>query len=351
MFQSGLIGNNNNNTNISPFNQSNNPFLNNNQQNNGIFLNNNINNNNNNQGVILFGNNNQHNPNININQNNLFMNANNNNNNNQGNIFQNNNNNIQNQNIQNNNIIYNNNNYQNQNNQNTTFLTTITPVIALSQGNSLKFKELKEFPDYIKNNVLDLKNNLKEQESIISDLMRYSKRINDLLTQDEKSIKNVNKFNKTTSQRLNIFENLINKIKDNDNFISESFIEEEKIIKMMEQENKAKIEIPSKFLVEFSRNLLNRSEIFKNKFNDMFTLIKISYFQNNNNYKFDYDIMESTLGEFIKIVKSLLEAKVRQQNAVNEMLQALFKLYSDLGENTDNLYNDIMRYEVEDNEN
>ena len=237
MFQSGLIGNNNNNTNISPFNQSNNPFLNNNQQNNGIFLNNNINNNNNNQGVILFGNNNQHNPNININQNNLFMNANNNNNNNQGNIFQNNNNNIQNQNIQNNNIIYNNNNYQNQNNQNTTFLTTITPVIALSQGNSLKFKELKEFPDYIKNNVLDLKNNLKEQESIISDLMRYSKRINDLLTQDEKSIKNVNKFNKTTSQRLNIFENLINKIKDNDNFISESFIEEEKIIKMMEQEN------------------------------------------------------------------------------------------------------------------
>ena len=57
-----------------------------------------------------------------------------------------------------------------------------------------------------------------------------------------------------------------------------------------------------------SQNLFKRTELFKKKLDDIITLIKISYAQKTNNYEFDCDIMESTLAEFIKIVRNLLEA-------------------------------------------
>ena len=339
---SGLFGNNNINNN-SGLNQSS-PFSNNfnNQQNIGLFGNNN---NNNNQGSVLFGfNNNQQNQNNNTtNQSNLFMNG----NNNQGNMFLNNNNNNNNQNQ---NINYNtiNNNNKIKEIQSSIFFTTISPAIALSQSNKLRNIELKHFPEEYQNTVMILKDNLKEQESTITELKRYSKRINELLEEDNKYKKNIKKSNRAIEQKLNIIENIINKLKENNDFIFETYQDEEKILESMEQD-KEKIDIPSKFLVEFSRNLLKKTELFKQKFDNVFTLIKVASTQYNNHYIFDSDIMISTLGEYIKIVKSLLESKARQQKLVNEMLQALFKLFSDLGENIEIHYNDIMKYGFEQN--
>ena len=339
---SGLFGNNNINNN-SGLNQSS-PFSNNfnNQQNIGLFGNNN---NNNNQSSVLFGfNNNQQNQNNNTtNQSNLFMNG----NNNQGNMFLNNNNNNNNQNQ---NINYNtiNNNNKIKEIQSSIFFTTISPAIALSQSNKLRNIELKHFPEEYQNTVMILKDNLKEQESTITELKRYSKRINELLEEDNKYKKNIKKSNRAIEQKLNIIENIINKLKENNDFIFETYQDEEKILESMEQD-KEKIDIPSKFLVEFSRNLLKKTELFKQKFDNVFTLIKVASTQYNNHYIFDSDIMISTLGEYIKIVKSLLESKARQQKLVNEMLKALFKLFSDLGENIEIHYNDIMKYGFEQN--
>ena len=340
----GLFGNNNINNN-SRLNQSSSPFLINvnNQQNIGSFGNNN----NNNQGSVLLGfnNNQQYENNNTTNQSNLFMNG----NNNQGNIFlnnNNNNNNNQSQNISNNTI----NNNKIGEIQSSTFFTTISPAIALSQGNKFRNIELKNFPEEVQNAVMLLKDNLKEQESTITELKRYSKRINELLEEDNKFKKNIKKSNRAIDQKLNIIENIINKLKENNNFISETYQDEEKMLKSMEQD-KEKIDIPSKFLVEFSRNLLKKTELFKQKFDNVFTLIKVASTQYNNQYIFDSDIMISTLSEYIKIVKSLLESKAKQQKLVNEMLQALFKLFSDLGENIEIHYNDIMKYDIIQNSN
>ena len=331
----GLFGNNNNNQNTGGLFGNNN----NNQNTGGLFGNNN--NNNQNTGG-LFGNNNNNNQNTGG----LFGN-NNNNNQNTGGLFGNNNNN------QNTGGLFGNNNNMNQNQAipDTQFHTTVIPVIALNQGNSLRNIQLCKLPQIFQDEVLNLKLNLKNQEIKLDELQRYSQRLIDLIDQNNKSVEKLGEFNDFIGQKLNMYEGIINQIKSNFDFISESFEEEQKNIKLMEQDLGFKIEIPSKFLIDYSQNLYNRSISYKQRLNDIITLIKVYYSQSNNDFNFDSDIMESTIAEFIKIVRYLLETNARQEKMINEMYQVLFKFAANYGERPETVQNNILQYTIESNSN
>ena len=324
--------------------QSINPFLinNNNQQTSLNFLGNN------NKISTLFGKNNiQNSQNIFLNSNNqgnIFIN----NNNNNGGLFGNNNNNQNGFLINNNNITFGQNNNLNLNNDipNTTFFTTINPVIALNKNNNLKYVQFGKFPKEIQNAVLKLKINLKNQRGKLDELKRYSKRLTELIEQNNKSAEKIGNYNDVIDQKLNKCENKIKEMKNKIYFISESFEKEEKSIKKMEQDTSNKIEIPSKFLVEYSQNLYNRTLYFKQKLDDIITLIKISFSEYNGDFVFNSDIFESSLAEFVKIVRLLLEANARQEIMINEMLQILLKFANDHGENPETIYNNVIQYSM-----
>ena len=322
----GLFGNNNQNQ-----NQGGGLFGNNNQnQGGGLFGNNNQNQGgglfgNNNQGGGLFGNNNQ-------NQNQgggLF-----------GNNNQNNNNNIFNGGFNNNNNnIINNAPLQQQN-----FYTSVTPVIALNKGNSIKNMQLSKLPDEFQKAVLTLKLNLKNQEIKLDELQKYSQRIIELIDQSNKSVEKMGEFNDFINKKLTQYDSIVNQINENFKFISEAFDQEQKNINLMEQDLGFKIDIPSKFLITYSQNLYNKTITFSQKLNDIITLIKVYYSQANDNINFDGDIMESTIAEFIKIVKSLLEENERQEKMINEMYHIIFEFARSYGENPETVRNNIIQY-------
>ena len=310
----GLFGNNNQNQ-----NQGGGLFGNNNQnQGGGLFGNNN------NQGGGLFGNNNQ-------NQNQgggLFGNNNQNNNNIFNGGFNNNNNNI-----------INNAPLQQQN-----FYTSVTPVIALNKGNSIKNMQLSKLPDEFQKAVLTLKLNLKNQEIKLDELQKYSQRIIELIDQSNKSVEKMGEFNDFINKKLTQYDSIVNQINENFKFISEAFDQEQKNINLMEQDLGFKIDIPSKFLITYSQNLYNKTITFSQKLNDIITLIKVYYSQANDNINFDGDIMESTIAEFIKIVKSLLEENERQEKMINEMYHIIFEFARSYGENPETVRNNIIQY-------
>ena len=310
----GLFGNNNQNQ-----NQGGGLFGNNNQnQGGGLFGNNN------NQGGGLFGNNNQ-------NQNQgggLFGNNNQNNNNIFNGGFNNNNNNI-----------INNAPLQQQN-----FYTSVTPVIALNKGNSIKNMQLSKLPDEFQKAVLTLKLNLKNQEIKLDELQKYSQRIIELINQSNKSVEKMGEFNDFINKKLTQYDSIVNQINENFKFISEAFDQEQKNINLMEQDLGFKIDIPSKFLITYSQNLYNKTITFSQKLNDIITLIKVYYSQANDNINFDGDIMESTIAEFIKIVKSLLEENERQEKMINEMYHIIFEFARSYGENPETVRNNIIQY-------
>ena len=321
----GLFGNNNQNQ-----NQGGGLFGNNNQnQGGGLFGNNNQNQGgglfgNNNQGGGLFGNNNQ-------NQNQgggLFGNNNQNNNNIFNGGFNNNNNNI-----------INNAPLQQQN-----FYTSVTPVIALNKGNSIKNMQLSKLPDEFQKAVLTLKLNLKNQEIKLDELQKYSQRIIELIDQSNKSVEKMGEFNDFINKKLTQYDSIVNQINENFKFISEAFDQEQKNINLMEQDLGFKIDIPSKFLITYSQNLYNKTITFNQKLNDIITLIKVYYSQANDNMSFDADIMESTIAEFIKIVKSLLEENERQEKMINEMYHIIFEFARSYGENPETVRNNIIQY-------
>ena len=323
----GLFGNNNQNQ-----NQGGGLFGNNNQnQGGGLFGNNNQNQggglfgNNNNQGGGLFGNNNQ-------NQNQgggLFGNNNQNNNNIFNGGFNNNNNNI-----------INNAPLQQQN-----FYTSVTPVIALNKGNSIKNMQLSKLPDEFQKAVLTLKLNLKNQEIKLDELQKYSQRIIELIDQSNKSVEKMGEFNDFINKKLTQYDSIVNQINENFKFISEAFDQEQKNINLMEQDLGFKIDIPSKFLITYSQNLYNKTITFNQKLNDIITLIKVYYSQANDNINFDSGIMESTIAEFIKIVKSLLEENERQEKMINEMYHIILEFARNYGENPDTVRNNIIQYD------
>ena len=299
----------------------------------------------NNQGNSLFGQSNNQKNNIfgqsNNQGNSLFGQS----NNNQGNnLFGQSNN-------QQNNIFGNNINQNNRNQENYKFYTTETPVIVLSQNNELKNIQLNKLPENFQNSVLELKLNLKKQEIKLDELERYSQRLINLIDQNTKSVEKFREFNYFINQKLIKYDQIIKQVKDNYSSISESFEEEQRNIKLMEQDAGYKIEIPSKFLLNYSQNLLNRTELFQKRLNDTITLIKLYYSQSNNDYNFDSDIMESTIAEFVKIVKCLLESTARQEKMINEMLHVLLKAASDKGYNPNTVYNNIKQYTIECNSN
>ena len=286
----GLFGNNNQNQN----------------QGGGLFGNNNQN-----QGGGLFGNNNQNN-------NNIFNGGFNNNNNNN---------------------IINNAPLQQQN-----FYTSVTPVIALNKGNSIKNMQLSKLPDEFQKAVLTLKLNLKNQEIKLDELQKYSQRIIELIDQSNKSVEKMGEFNDFINKKLTQYDSIVNQINENFKFISEAFDQEQKNINLMEQDLGFKIDIPSKFLITYSQNLYNKTITFSQKLNDIITLIKVYYSQANDNINFDGDIMESTIAEFIKIVKSLLEENERQEKMINEMYHIIFEFARSYGENPETVRNNIIQY-------
>ena len=316
--QGGLFGNNQNNQNQGGL------FGNNNQNQGGLFGNNNQNqgglfgNNNQNQGG-LFGNNNQ-------NQGGLFGN-NNQNNQNQGGLF---------------NGLNNNNNMINAPIQETRFFTTVNPVIALNKNNSIRNIPLSKLPDDYQKAVLTMKLNLKNQEIKLDELQRYSQRIIELIDQGNKSVEKMGEFNGFINKKLNQYESIVNQINDNFKFISEAFDQEQKNINLMEQDLGFKIDIPSKFLITYSQNLYNKTITFNQKLNDIITLIKVYYSQANDNINFDSGIMESTIAEFIKIVKSLLEENERQEKMINEMYHIILEFARNYREYPDTVRNNII---------
>ena len=357
----GLFGNNNNNS-LFGNKTSNNMFGNNqnqNQNNFGSLFGNNQNQNQQNNGGLFGNNQNQQNTgglfgnNINNqNQQNTGLFGTNNQGQQNTGLFNINNQQVNNNTQQNTGISTINNNQNNQNFiPNTNFYTTVTPVITLNQGNEFRNIQLSKMPQELQNNVLRLKLNLKNQEIKLDELQKYSQRLIDLIDHNNKSVEKLGEFNTFIGQKLNMYEGIINQIKNNFDFISESFDEEQKNIKLMEQDLGYKIEIPSKFLINYSQNLYNRSISYKQRLNDIITLIKVYYSQSNNDFNFDGDIMESTIAEFIKIVRYLLDTNARQEKMINEMYQALFKFAANYGERPETVQNNILQYTLENNAN
>ena len=243
------------------------------------------------------------------------------------------------------NINNNNNNLVNTFLQQPNFFTTVTPVIALNKNNSIKNMQLSKLPDEYQKAVLTLKLNLKNQEIKLDELQRYSQRIIELIDQSNKSVEKMGEFNGFINKKLNQYESIVNQINENFKFISEAFDQEQKNINLMEQDLGFKIDIPSKFLITYSQNLYNKTITFSQKLNDIITLIKVYYSQANDNINFDGDIMESTIAEFIKIVKSLLEENERQEKMINEMYHIIFEFARNYGENPETVRNNIIQYD------
>ena len=250
-------------------------------------------------------------------------------------------------------LFGNNVNNQNLNQQisSSSFFTSVEPVIALNHNNDLRNITLNKLPEKFQNAAIILKLNLKNQKIKLDELKRYSQRLMVLIDQNNKSAEKLGEFNDFINQKLNKYNDIVNQVKDNFNSISESFEEEQKNIKLIEQDSGYKIEIPSKFLLNYSQNLLNRTVLFQKRLNDIITLIKLYYSQSNNDFNFDSDIMESTIAEFIKIVRYLLESNARQEKMINEMLHTFLQASKDKGYNPQTVYNNIMQYTLESNSN
>ena len=231
----------------------------------------------------------------------------------------------------------------------TTLFTSRTPVIALNQNNGIRNVQLSKLPEDYQKAVLTLKLNLKNQEIKLDELQKYSQRIIDLIDQSNKSVEKMGEFNDFINKKLDKYESIINQINNNFKFLSESFDQEQKNINLMEQDLGFKIDIPSKFLIEYSQNLYNKTITFNQKLNDIVSLIKLYHSQANDNNNFDADIMESTLAEFIKIVRSLLEENERQEKMINEMYHIIFEFARNYGENPETVKNNITQYALEFN--
>ena len=231
------------------------------------------------------------------------------------------------------------------------FYTSVTPIIALNKNNKISNLQLYKLPDEFQKVVLSLKLNLKNQEIKLDELQRYSQRIIDLIDQSNKSVEKMGEFNSFINKKLNQYESIVNQINEKFNFISESFEQEQKNINLMEQDLGFKIEIPTKFLINYSQNLYNKTISFTQKINDIISLIKVYLSQANDNFTFDGDILESTVAEFIKIVKNLLAENERQEKMINEMYYIIFEFARNCGEDPEKVRNNISQYRISNNNN
>ena len=300
-------------------------------QNNGFFW---QGNNNNNQENNNFGTNN--------NQGNNFFRINNNHNNNQGgSIFNNQNNNNQNS---NNNFL---NNDINNNNINTELFTSINPIIALNETNDLQNVQVNKLPKEYQEYIIKLKKTLKNQEIKLDELKHYSQRITELVDENNKAVGRMGEFNFFMNEKLNKYDSILAHIKNNYKLISDAFDQELKNISLMEENRGYKIEIPTKFLVNYSRNLNNKVSLFDQKLKDFLILIKAYYSESNNEIDFNSDIIESTLSEYIRVVKCLVESTVKEEKLVNEISQVVYNFMSFYGENMENVRNNINQYSMD----
>jgi RNAse (barnase) inhibitor barstar len=242
-----------------------------------------------------------------------------------------------------NNNQQNNNNINNQIYQQPNYYTSVNPIIELNKKSSIRNLQLNKLPDVFHKEVLKIKLELKRQEIKLDELQRYSQRLVELIEQSDKSVEKMGEFNDFINKKLNKYESIVNQINENYKTISESFEQEQKNINLMEQDLGLKIEIPSKFLINYSQNLYNKTIVFNQKLNDISTLIKVYYSQSHDNMTFDTDIIESTLAEFIKVVRNLLESNERQEKMINDMYHIILEFARNNGENPETVKNNIMQ--------
>jgi len=244
---------------------------------------------------------------------------------------------------------------QNNNNipiQDIAMLTTVTPVLSFNNNNSFKNMPLHRLPEFFQNKVLELKTNLKKQEMKLDELQKYSQRIIDLIDESNKSVEKMGEFNNFINKKLNNCESVINQLNENFQFLSESFEQEQKNISLMEQDLGFNIKIPSKYLIDYSQNIYNKTIALNERLSNIITLVKIYYSEANGIMDFDSEILESTLAEFIKIVRNLLEENEKQEKMINDMYQLIFEFARNYGENPENIRNNIIQYSLEnDNKN
>ena len=231
----------------------------------------------------------------------------------------------------------------------TAMFTSVNPILSLNRNNSLRNLELRKLPEEYQNAVITLKTQLKNQELKLDELQKYSQRIIDLIDESNKSVEKMGEFNDFINKKLDNYETILNQINEKFNFLSDSFDQEQKNISLMEQDLGFKIEIPSKFLLEYSQNLYNKTITFNEKLNDIVGLIKVYCSQANGDIDFDAGILESTLAEFIKIVKDLLIENERQEKMINELYHLIFEFAVAYGEDPENVRNNIIQNSLERN--
>ena len=333
----GLFGNNNNNQGGGLFGNNNNNQggglfgSNNNSQGGGLFGNNN-----NNQGGGLFGNNNNNNQ-----GGGLFSNT----NNQGGGLFGNNNN-------QGGGLFNNNNNNQvggeyNNNNSNyplRVFYSQTKPLLALNPHNELRNIQINQLPQNIQTYISQLKLRLMQHNNKIADLEGYLKRLGEYISQNNISFNKFEQLINFINQKLNHYEGVVNQINDNYKNLSKFYEAELYNIQLMERQAgyKVEVEVPSKYLLDYSQNLYNKTLYFQKRINDIVTLLKVYFNQNNQNIHFDNDLIESTMAEFLKICKELLMTSIKQEKMIEELFQKLTVYAINNGENPEYVRKNIL---------
>ena len=83
--------------------------------------------------------------------------------------------------------------------------------------------------------------------------------------------------------------------------------------------------------------------------NDIVSLIKVYCSEASGDIDFDAGILESTLAEFIKIVRYLLMENERQEKMINELYQLILQFAIAYGEDPETVRNNIIQNTLESN--
>ena len=154
-------------------------------------------------------------------------------------------------------------------------------------------------------------------------------------------------FNFFMNEKLNKYDSILAQVKNNYKLLSDAFEQELKNINLMEENRGYKIEIPTQFLVNYSRNLNNKVSLFDKKLKDFLILMKVYYSESNSEMDFNSDIIESTLSEYIRVVKCLIESAVKEERLVNEISKDVYSFMTFYGENIENVRNNINQYSMD----
>ena len=101
--------------------------------------------------------------------------------------------------------------------------------------------------------------------------------------------------------------------------------------------------------VQLIEDLYNKTISFNEKLNDIVSLIKVYCSEASGDIDFDAGILESTLAEFIRIVRYLLMENERQEKMINELYQLILQFAITYGEDPETVRNNIIQNTLESN--